>query len=103
MATNARELLQKIAKQKEDTQAIQALWSSLFPEFPVADARQCQVWLRLYSFEQVVEGLEIANFKLHRRTNETLPQPSPYGDMDRTQAIKYASGAMKGLKKQVQQ
>ncbi len=98
MAANAKELLQQITKQKEDTQAIQELWSSLFPEFPVADARQCQVWLRIYSFEQVVEGLEIANFKLHRRTND--PQPSPYGEtMDRMQAIKYASGAMKGLKK----
>jgi hypothetical protein len=103
MATNAKELLARIAKQKEDTSAIQALWASLFPEFTTVDVRQCQVWLKLYTFDQVADALEIANCKLHRRSNkpdEPVLEPLPYSaPMDREQAVRYASGAMKGLKK----
>ncbi|MGD0214284.1 MAG: hypothetical protein ABSB87_13725 [Terriglobales bacterium] len=81
----------RIAKMKEDTSAIQTLWSYLFPELTVADSRQCQVWLRIYTFEQISNGLEAANYKLHRREDDPHP-------MDREQVIRYASGAMKGLK-----
>jgi hypothetical protein len=92
MATKAQELLVRIAKQKEDVSALQALWAVTFPEFETLDTRQAQVWLKLYQFDTVVEGIETTNIKFSKRqhTEECLP-------MDREDAIKYASGVMKGV------
>jgi len=101
MAINPQEVLARIKQQKEYTAAIQALWESLFPEFSIPDDRQCRVWLKIYTFDQVTKAIEVADCKLHRRGNEPLSaEPTPFtGPMDRSQVIRYASGAMKGMKR----
>lgn len=92
MSTKAQELLARIAKQKEDVSALQALWAMTFPEFEKLDVRQAQVWLKLYDFDTVVEGIESTNVKFSKRQSQPNSMP-----MDREQAIKYASGVMKGV------
>ena len=94
MPTKAQELLARIAQQKEEIIAIQQLWASVFPEFGELSVRQCQVWLKLYTFDQVVEGIETSNIKCARpqgKVDEMMPW-----DIERLTS--YASGVMKGLK-----
>ena len=86
MSTKAQELLARIAKQKEDVAALQALWASTFPEFDRLNVRQAQVWLKLYDFDTVVEGIDTTNVKFSMRQSQTDGLP-----MDGDQAIKYAS------------
>ena len=90
--SKAQELLSRIAAQQEEVSALQTLWASLFPEFTNLGVRQYQVWLKLYDFALVVEGLQRTNVKLSQRQN------SEVGPMDCDQVVRYASGVMKGLK-----
>jgi len=95
-ATKAQELLERIKRQKEEVEALTALWETTFPEFPSPGQRQFQIWLKLYDFDTVVLALEAANLKFAKRAG------SERGPMMRQEAIQYASGAMKGMKLRAQ-
>lgn len=90
--SKAQELRNRIAQVKEEVTALQEYWASIFPEFSDLAVRQCQIWLKLYTFDQVVEGMDVTNVKFSKRQNGAT------GPMDFDQAVRYASGVMKGLK-----
>ena len=90
--SKAQELRNRIAKLKEEVTALQEYWASLYPEFPDLPVRTAQVWLKLYTFDQVVGAIETTNMKFSRRLTGAT------GPMDFDQAVRYASGVMKGLK-----
>jgi len=96
--TKAQELIARIQKQKEEVSALQQLWASVFPEFETPDQRQCQVWLKFYTFEQVVEGVATANTQYAKRQSNAVTG----GPMDRDNVLAYASGVMKGLKRKAE-
>ncbi len=89
---NAKVLMARIERQTEESAALKALWTTLFPEFPAPDTRQFQIWLKLYDFGTVVQGLEAANIKFAKRVGSTA------GQMGSDDVVRYASGTMKGLK-----
>jgi hypothetical protein len=90
--SKATELLARIEQQKREIAALKMLWETLYPEFPVPDTRQFQIWLKLYDFDTVVLGLEAANIKFAKRAG------SAAGQMESDDVLRYASGTMKGLK-----
>ena len=104
MSQNSEALLEKLKQIAEDTQAIQALWRSLFHGFTPPDNRQCHIWLTRYGMETVIYGLNAAganyNKKLQRleeieeEGNEPTPEELAASKWTRTEVMKYASGSM---------
>jgi hypothetical protein len=104
MSQNSETLLAKLKQIAEDTQAIQALWRSLFREFTPPDGRQCHVWLTRYDMETVIYGLNAAGSNYNRKLqtleeiesdgNEPTADEIAAGKWSRTEIMKYASGSM---------
>lgn len=101
---NAQLLLDRIKQQAEDAQALQQYWLSLFPEFGDISARQVRVWTTMYSFDEVIFGLEKALVQLNKRTQawEEGGDPATVQPMVKLDLIKYASGVMARRKGQAE-
>jgi hypothetical protein len=92
---NPKELMEGLRKQKEEMQAVQALWDVLFPDMPKPDSRQCRIWSTDYTFEEIVAGLDKAAKQYNISITGTDERMKPW---DREHVLSYASGTMKGLK-----
>jgi hypothetical protein len=92
--SKAAELLARIEQQKQEIPALKTLWEMLYPEFPVPDTRQWQIWRKMYDFDLIVAGLETANVKFARRAGSECVS----GPMTNDDVVRYASGTMRGLK-----
>jgi hypothetical protein len=56
--SQASELMERLNRQKEEVPALQLLWKTMIPEFPVPSERQLLIWLRA-DFDLVVKGIEV--------------------------------------------
>jgi hypothetical protein len=84
MSKHSEELVARIQRIKEETQSIQMLWESLFPEFPAPDYLQCSIWLKRHSFQTVVDGLEAGAVNHNKKSKKwTAPE-----------LVRYASACM---------
>ena|SRR5258708_932374 len=92
-----KELLAKLAEQKEQIAALTVLWEELFPEFPQPGNRQFQTWLRMYDFDCVVYGLGAAMQLCNKRASMALGHDleACRGPVTAQDVIQYASGSMK--------
>ena len=86
--TNATQLLAKIAQQKEEIEAIQQYWASIFPTFEVLPPTQAKVWLDKFPFECVVAGIDAMVVQANKRLQAKQP-------MTAEEAMAYASAAMR--------
>jgi hypothetical protein len=104
MSQNSEALLVKLKQIAEDTQAIQALWRSLFHEFTPPDNRQCHIWLTRYGMDTVIYGLNAAGGNYNKKLqtleeieetgNEPTAEELAAGKWTRVEIMKYASGSM---------
>jgi hypothetical protein len=93
-----QELIKQMALQREQVDALNALWQQLFPDFPAPAARQFQAWLRLYDFDIVVYGLGAALQQLNKREQELEQGKDGTMPMASMDIVRYASGSMKHKK-----
>ena len=89
------QLLARLEEQRQQIGGLQKLWNQLFPEFIDPGFRQFQVWLNLYDFSTVVQGLEKAMQFLNKRITIKSETPIP---VDQDDIVRYASGCMKKIK-----
>jgi hypothetical protein len=103
MSQNSEALLAKIKQQKEEVEAIQALWRSLFRNFTPPDYINCSIWLDRHDFETVVYGLKAAGVNLNKKaqaleaieeSHEPTAEEFETSKWTRTEILKYASGSM---------
>jgi hypothetical protein len=104
MSQHSEALLARLKQIAEDSQAIQALWRSLFREFTPPDGRQCHIWLTRYGMETAIYGLNAAAANYNKKL-QTLEEIEEEGDeptaeelaaskWTRTEVMRYASGSM---------
>jgi hypothetical protein len=104
MSQNSEALLAKLKQIAEDSQAIQALWRSLFREFTPPDGRQCHLWLTRYGMDTVIYGLNAAGTHYNKKL-QTLEEIESSGSeptaeelsasqWTRPEVMRYASGSM---------
>jgi len=98
-----KELLAKLAAQREQIAALIQLWEELFPEFPQPGNRQFQTWLRMYDFDIVIYGLNAAMQLCNKRASKIAKGDAVathMGPATVSDVIQYASGCMKKQKKE---
>jgi hypothetical protein len=94
---DAKQLMELLQKQKEETAAIQALWKTLFPKLhPPPDESQCFIWLDGRSFDDVVDGLKAAA-KRHNAHRQKIECGEDLQAWDRAAAMKFSSSCMLSL------
>jgi hypothetical protein len=93
---DAKQLMGLLQKQEEETQAIQALWKTLFPKLEAPDESQCFIWLDGRNFEDVVDGLKAAA-KKHNAHRQKIECGEDLQAWDRPAAMKFASACMLSL------
>jgi hypothetical protein len=99
--SQAQALQAKLRRLKEETQALQDFWATLFPDFEPLETRQCQVWIGRYDFNHICEGLEVTQAQQSKRLDAWAEGGDPAKlkpPMTRLDVIKYASGTMKNKK-----
>jgi hypothetical protein len=91
----AQQLLQRMALNKENADAISQYWLSLFPEFQALEQRQIVQWTNMYDFDTVVFGLDKAMQQHNKRLQAVEEQTPNVVAMVKLDIVKYASGVMK--------
>jgi hypothetical protein len=101
MSKSSEALLEKLKQEKEEVEAIQALWRSLFRSFVAPDYLQCHVWLdRHKDFDTVVYGLKATAVCLNKKATaldeleESTEEQAEATLWARADIIKYASACM---------
>lgn len=94
----ARELLDRIAQQKEEAEAIQQFWKDMLPEVGIPGGGQCRVWLQQYGFDTVVAGIEAMLVKHNRDSAEEPEQGREPRAWDAHDAVRYASACMRNIR-----
>lgn len=92
----SKELIARLAAQREQIAALIQLWEELFPEFPQPGNRQFQTWLRMYDFDTVIYGLYAAMQPCNKRATKAVEGHA--GPPTVSDVIQYASGCMKKQK-----
>ena len=91
---NAKNLIEKIQRQREETKALQDYWSDLFPDVAAVPADQCRVWLNRHHFDTVVYGLEVALNRKSERSQSVAESKPDVTEMQYLDIVKFASACM---------
>ena len=105
MSEKSKQLLLKLQQNKEETEAIQALWRSFGSGFTPPDSLQCSIWLQRHDLETVIYGLNAMSGHMNRKrqAEEELEENSGYGSPEqlelaakwnRSNMMRYASACM---------
>jgi hypothetical protein len=105
MSEKSKQLLAKLQQNKEETEAIQALWRSFGSGFTPPDYLQCSIWLQRHDLETVIYGLSAMSSHMNRKrqAEEGLEENSGYGSPEqlelaakwnRSNMMRYASACM---------
>src|ERR1035441_717547 len=73
MSEKSKQLLAKLQQNKEETEAIQALWRSFGSGFTPPDYLQCSIWLQRHDLETVIYGLSAMSGHMNRKRQAELP------------------------------
>jgi hypothetical protein len=105
MSEKSKQLLAKLQQNKEETEAIQALWRSFGSGFTPPDFLQCSIWLQRHDFETVIYGLSAMSTHMNRKrqAEDELDENSGHRSPElvelatkwnRTNMLRYASACM---------
>ena len=105
MSEKSKQLLAKLQQNKEETDAVQALWRSFGSRFTPPDFLQCSIWLGRHDFETVIYGLNAMSSHMNRKrqAEEELEENGGLGGPEhvelaapwnRTNMLRYASACM---------
>jgi hypothetical protein len=94
-------MLARLEQQKEEVEALQGIFLTLFPEEYLPAIRQWHIWLNRYDFDLVADSLEAAS-EWHNKAEQDYQERVEQGQSPdrgmlkgKLDIVRYASGIMR--------
>jgi hypothetical protein len=96
--SSASDLLERIHREKEETDALKALWPTILPEQHLPSDRTFLIWLNRYHLPIIAEGIRACAAWMSQVESKAEDGTKPNaGPMTKDRLVKYASGCMKKI------
>jgi hypothetical protein len=96
--SSASDLLERIHREKEETDALKALWPTILPEQYLPSDRTFLIWLDRYDLDTIAEGIRACAAWMSQMESKAEDRTKPKaGPITKDRLVKYASGCMKNI------